>query len=108
MGSVEKRLKALEEGWNNRARDEEEEREQRILRTITRLVVAEHARLRKSGESGDLIEKACLTVAFDQYDHLGEEQREYIGRGWAENMRGWGPIDWGIATGKLSPPEGWR
>ena len=108
MGSVDKRLQALERSWNELAKDEDEEREQRIMRTITRLIVAEHARLRKSGESGDLIEKAALSVAFDQYDHLGEEQREYIGRGWAENMRGWGPIDWGIATGSLHPPEGWR
>jgi hypothetical protein len=107
VGSLDKRLEALEESWDKLARDEEEEREQRIMRTITRLVVAEHARLRRGGESGDLIEKACLTVAYDQYDHLGEEHREYIGRGWAEHMRGWKPIDWGIATGKLTPPEGW-
>jgi hypothetical protein len=108
VGSVDKRLQALERSWNELAKDEDEEREQRIMRTITRLIVAEHARLRKSGESGDLIEKAALSVAFDQYDHLGEEHREYIGRGWAENMRGWGPIDWGIATGNLRPPPGWE
>jgi len=47
-------------------------------------------------------------VAHDQYDHLGEEHRNYIGRGLAENMREWSRLDWGIATGKLSPLEGWR
>ena len=107
MGSLERRLSHLEGLLSGACVSEDEEREQRIMRTITRLVVAEHARIRKRGESGDLIEKACLAVAYDQYDHLGEEHREYIGRGWAENMRGWGPIDWGIATGKLTPPEGW-
>ena len=88
----------------------EDEGDLRVRRTITRLVIAEHARLAKlaSGEGGDLIEKACLAVTFDQYDVLGEEHREYIGRSWAEHMREWGPIDWGIATGNLSPPPGWK
>ena len=108
MGSVDKHLRAMERSWNELARDEEYERDLRIRRTITRLVVAEHARLRAAGESGDLIEKACLGVAHDQYDHLGEEHREYIGRGWAATMRGWSKLDWGIATGTLGPPPRWE
>jgi hypothetical protein len=108
MGSVEKRLKALEKSWNESARDEEYERDQRIRRTLTRRIVAEHARLRESGEGGDLVEKACLAVAHDQHDVLGAENCDYIGREWAETMRGWSKLDWGIATGSLGPPPGWE
>jgi hypothetical protein len=108
MGSLDKRLAGLEASWNALARDEEE-RHRRIRRTLTRLIVAEHTRLRRSGEGipGDLVEKACLAVAHDQYDHLGHEHRDELGRGWAEEMRGWSKLDWATTTGDLSPPPGW-
>ncbi len=110
MGSLKKRLADLEVSCDERVAGEEYERDLRVRRTITRLVIAEHARIAKlaSGEGGDLVEKACLAVAFDQYEDLGEEHREYIGRGWAEQMRDWSGIDWGVTTGKLSPPPGWE
>ena len=107
MGSMKKRLKALEGSWNALARDAEEERNLRIRRHLTRLTVAEHARLRAAGESGDLVEKACLAVAHDQYEDLGPENCDYIGRAWAEEMRDWSPFDWGVVSGKLSAPPGW-
>jgi hypothetical protein len=52
------------------------------------------------------VEKACLAVAHDQYDHLGPEHRGELGRGWAEEMRGWSKLDW-ATTGDLAPPPGW-
>jgi hypothetical protein len=107
MGSIKKRLEALTQSWNGLAAHEEHERNLRIRRTLARLVVAEHARLRKSGEGGDLVEKACLAVAHDQYDHLGEEHRETVGLAWAAEMADWGPLEWGVATGKLGAPPGW-
>ena len=107
MGSLDKRLVALESSWNALASEAEEERNLRVRRTLTRLIVAEHARLRAAGEEGDLVEKACLAVAHDQYDHLGEEHREYLGRALAEEMRDWSPFDWGVVSGKLSAPPGW-
>ena len=60
MGSLKKRLSDLEVSWDELARDEEEERRLSTRRFLTRRIVAEHARLTASGESGDLVEKACL------------------------------------------------
>ena len=107
MGSLDKRIEALEGNWNGLARDAEEDRDLSVRRTLTRLVVAEHARLRASGEGGDLVQKACLAVAHEQYEDLGPENCDHIGRSWAETMRCYSAIDWGITTGRLSPPPGW-
>jgi hypothetical protein len=104
--SLHRRLGRLEGRIGGEAA--EEERHQRIRRTLTRLIVAEHARIRASGEGnpGDLEEKACLAVAHDQYDHLGPEHRDELGRGWAEEMRGWSKLDWATTIGHLGPPPG--
>jgi hypothetical protein len=50
MGSVDKRLRALERSWNELARDEQEEGDLRIRRFLARSIVAEHARLRERAE----------------------------------------------------------
>jgi hypothetical protein len=107
VGSLEKRISDLEESRGELARDEGEERDLSARRTITRRIVAEHARLRAAGEGGDLVEKASLAVAHDQYEDLGPENCDYIGCSWAEHMRGWSPLEWGVATGNLGPPPGW-
>lgn len=109
MGSIKKRLEALTQSWNETAAREEEERELRIQRTITRLIVAEYARLRAdfASDAPKLIELACLNVAHDQYDHLAAGHRESIGLSWAETIRGYTALEWGITTGSLRPPPGW-
>ena len=109
MGGVKKRLDDLEGLASTKASESEGDKRLRIERAITRLILDEFARLKRSGEggrfAGDLLERAVRGVVEDQYSDLGQDNCRYIADGWIGTIHNWTRFDWMLVAGREGPPK---
>ena len=104
MGSLERRLEKLEGRVPDVLRDVQEEERQRRQRAITRMILDEFARCKRSGEQVTL-DRAVRNVVEDQYQDLEPESRQYIADGWSETIHSWTRLDWMVSAGRQGPPH---
>ena|ERR671911_2589722 len=105
MGGLDSRIRKLEGRMADTVRDRQEDERLELERAIVRRILDEFARLKASGETGDLLEQAVRGVVEDQYSDLGQESRQYIADGWTETIRSWTRLDWLVTAGREGPPN---
>jgi hypothetical protein len=97
VGSLEKRIEALEGHAGSALSEQEDTEQQERQRRITRMILDEFA------HDHDL-DEAVRRVVEDQYEDLGPESRRYIANGWIETIHSWTRVDWMISAGREGPP----
>lgn len=109
MGSLNERLRRLEDHAPSILRDLEDDEKQRRQRAITRMILDECARLKANGDgdssTGDLLEHSVRRVVEDQYADLSPDSRNYIADGWIEAIHSWTRLDWMVRAGREGPPR---
>jgi hypothetical protein len=105
VGGLESRISRLEGRMPDTVRDRQEDERLERERTITRMILDEFARLKASGETGDLLERSVRGVVEDQYSDLDQESRQYIADGWIETLRVWTRLDWMAKAGQPGAPS---
>jgi hypothetical protein len=108
VGSLNGRVKRLEERVPSLLRDLEDEERQRRSRAITRWILDEARRLKDEespAQAEGLLERSVRRVVEDQYADLGPESRQYIADGWTETLHSWTRLDWWTNAGRDRPPS---
>jgi len=105
MGSIDGRLSRLEGRLSGIDAETEADEKLRRERAIVRMILDEFARLKASGQMGDLLERAVHNVTAAQYADLGKENYGYIAEGWIETLREWTRLDWMVKAGRNGPPD---
>jgi len=129
MGSLERRLEALEGRTRDILSEREDDEKLGRQRAITRMILDEFARLKASRAvhyrggvpiepedipgkilgpeytTDDMMELAIRRVVPEQYADLSEESRQYIADGWNETIRSWTRLDWMVSAGREGPPR---
>jgi hypothetical protein len=101
------KMRRLEDRAQAIAADTEEDEKLERERAIMRMILAEFALLKASGElsDGDPLAQAVGNVAPAQYAELGEVSCEYIADGWIETLREWTRLDWMVKAGRNGVPH---